>query len=131
MKTSYHAMKDRKEFEKWARGVVDKYRKVLLVQDHVFSIEYVEGLRNSSMMEHTNMYPYKTCHLKYGDTAMRYWKNGEKEELRQVLIHELCHDITDPLYMAGAERHITCDTLANERERLTDHIANIIIPLKV
>lgn len=124
-------MKDRKEFEKWVHKVVDKYRKVLLVQDHTFSIQYVENLRSSSLMEHANMYPYKTCHLKYGEAAMRYWRDGDKEELRQCLIHELCHDITDPLYMAGTERYTTIDAIANERERLTDHIANIIIALEV
>ena len=123
--------KERKEFDTWARKIIQKYQPILLVSDHTFDIEFKEKLARSSLFEHSTMYPYKTCYIMYGETAMMYWKEGNKEELRQGLIHELCHDITDPMYVVASARYATEDQLLNERERLTDHIANIIVHLKV
>lgn len=52
---------------------------------------------------------------------------GDKEEALATLIHEYIHPLTDPLYCKARSRYVTHDELNDEREALTDHIANIII----
>jgi len=80
-------------------------------------------------MEHDCNYPYKTMSIWYGDTALKYFQDKKYQELTQGLIHELCHALTFPLFDNAQARYVTEETLKNENERLTDHIANIIIKL--
>lgn len=136
MKIYYQSMKvstknSKKEFHSWAEKMLDRYQKILLLQDHHLIFEYDENIKGGTLMTHANSYPYKTTYIRYGDKVMEYWDVRDKDYLRACLIHELCHSITDPLYINATERYITIETLANERERLTDHIANIIMSLKV
>lgn len=117
------------KLETWAAPILKKYKALLLLQDHTLSFSYDKKMRSDTVMEHGFHYPYKSTDISYGDTAKKLWKEGKKKELREVLIHELCHSITDPLFSVGFDRFTSKDTLNNERERVTDHIANIIIAL--
>jgi hypothetical protein len=84
-------------------------------------------MSKESLMEHNFNYPYKTTVIRYSDHT--FDDKDTKKELERCLIHELCHTLTDPLYNYGFDRFVTKETLNNERERLTDHIANIIVKL--
>ena len=117
-----------KQFEAWALPILKKYQAVLLLQDHTLDLTYRKELvTENTLMEHGFNYPYKHIGIHYGNKAVEYFKNKNKKELYDCLIHELCHSVTDPLYNVAYERFLTRDALTNERERLTDHIANIII----
>lgn len=115
-----------KKFEAWAWKILRKYQKILLLSDHDVQFEYKDRMEQGVMMTHGMNYPYKVTCIRYGDLALKYWNNKRKRELHDCLIHELCHSITDPLYAVAVERYTTIDQINNERERLTDHIANVI-----
>ena len=115
----------KKDFEKWALKQLGIYHKLLLLTDHLLSFEYEKDM-GVAAMQHNFSYPYKTTPIMYGDYALGLWKDGKKEELRKILIHELCHSITDPFYSKAIDRHTGKADLEDERERVTDHIANII-----
>lgn len=114
-------------FEKWAQPILKKYQKILLLDDHTLTFSYDSKLKNDTFMEHDFNYPYKITDIRYGDTALKYFKEKKYKRLKEILIHELCHSLTDPLYEYAYTRFTTKDALSNERERLTDHITNIII----
>lgn len=123
--------KNGKEFEKWAKKNLAKLQSVLLLHDHVVSFEYDGEMTSPTLMQHGFNYPYKTTAIYYGDTALKKWAAKEKEELYNCLIHELCHSVTDPLYAKATSRYVSRGEVEDERERLTDHIANILVNLKV
>ena len=115
-----------RDFEKWALTVLKKYQKILLLDDHTLSFKY-RPLAKDIVMEHDCNYPYKDASIWYGDMALEWWKKKKHEDLKQVMIHELCHAIVFPLAEVAGSRFVTRETVDNEMERLTDHIANVII----
>lgn len=118
--------KQQKEFEKWANKIIKKYEKVLLLHDHLITIRHAE-VDEGSLMEHGFSFPYKTTDIRYNKIAMEYWNEGRKKELEDCIVHEMCHSLTDPFTEIAYERFINKKQLENERERLTDTIANIVI----
>jgi len=75
-------------------------------------------------MESEFQYPYLTIVLHYSDNAIDYFKKGK---LKPIIIHELCHPITDPLYAKAIDRYSGKNEILDEREKLTDYIASLII----
>jgi len=123
--------KKQHQFEIWAKRILDKYENILLLGDHdvVFKRHEISG---DAYMEHAFHYPYKTTEIRYDERALKDFEDKKNHEfLRKVLVHELCHSITDPLYNTAYDRFTSKEVLENERERLTDHIANIILRLKI
>ena len=116
-----------KELEKWALPILKKYQSILLLDDHRLTFEFTKDIEASTMMHHLFQYPYKETCIQYGNSAIESWKKKEKEDLKAILIHELCHSITDPLYDKACARYVDKNSLNDERERLTDHLANIIV----
>lgn len=119
-----------KKFEKWAWTIIKKYQNILLLNDHIVTLEY-KKMKEEVVMEHEFMYPYKNTNIRYGEFALEWWKKKKYKQLTDVLIHELCHSVTDPLYSVGHDRFTTKDSLNEARERITDHIANVITHLTV
>lgn len=114
-----------KEFEKYVESIFEKYKNKLLIADRTFEIKY--GLSNSdALMESRTAYPYLSIILDYGDEVVDKWKKKDKT-VKWVIIHELCHTITDPLYCKAITRYVSKDEIEDERERLTDKIANIVL----
>jgi hypothetical protein len=74
-------------------------------------------------------YPYKSITVRYSEDLLEYWKNKEFSKVDAILMHEMCHPITDPLYAKASSTYRTKDEVEDERERLTDHISNIVSKL--
>ena len=118
-------MKKNKKFEKWALTELKKLRTVLLLEDFTpLSIE-PSGKKNTSECEVA--YPYKSITIKYSEQVLDDFLKNKKENAIQVLTHEMCHPITDGLYTKASNRFVSKDEIEDERERLTDHIANILL----
>lgn len=122
-------MKRDKQFEAWARPILLKAQKKLLVEEFV-PLELVPS------DEHPQLafglcYPYKDAKVYYGPDAIRIFKQRRFEYLKKALVHEICHALTDPIYCKAGSRYISKDELEDERERLTDHLANLIIKNKL
>lgn len=117
-----------KEFEKYLWKMINKYTPILLLNNFTFEVSY--GVENkSSLMESITNYPYLNGKFNYGDTIVQMWKDGKN--INDIIIHEMCHLMTDPLYCKAIQRYVTMPEVADERERLTDFIANIIIKNKL
>lgn len=120
---------DHKRFEAYALPILKKIAKILLVEDYApLTIRY--GVQNKeASAECGNSYPYKSIHIKYSDDLVKDWKEGE--DVIPTLVHEMCHPLTDALYVKGTIRFASRQEIEDERERLTDHIANIILKSKL
>ena len=116
-----------KKLEKWALPILKRYQKLLLLTDHILTFEYDENIESGVLFQHAFSYPYKNTIVAYGKSAIERWNEKQYQELKNGLIHELCHSITDPLYSKATDRYVTKDCIRDERERLTDHIANVIV----
>ena len=119
--------KEQKEFEEWANQQLRAIQKLLLLDS--YRLEPIESHEDAKFLESKYRYPYKEIVIRYGLDVNKYWPN-EKEYLYNALVHEMCHPITDPFYTKAITRHTTKDEVEDERERLTDYIANIILKLK-
>ena len=50
-----------------------------------------------------------------------------KQQQKHAIIYELCHVVTDPFYGKATDRFMDRQSLEDERETLTDHIAMIVL----
>jgi len=113
-----------KDFEKYLKKVIKKYSKILLLDKHTFEIKY--GCHSDkAMMECVFNYPYLNVILNYSDSVIDKWK--KKKDIIPYIVHEMCHPITDPLYGKAVDRWQVESAVLDEREKLTDHICNIVI----
>ena len=72
-------------------------------------------------------YPYQTIKVRYSKCIYEDWEKKDYRAAIEVLIHEMCHPLTDGLYAKATSRYCTKDEVEDEREKLTDHIANILV----
>ena len=123
--------KDHKAFQAWCLPYLTKLRKILLLHDF-YPINFQHGVQNSDAHADCHFhYPYKTITIGYSDALIKDWKAKKYSAVIGVLTHEMCHPITDPLYAKAASTWRTKGEVEDERERLTDHIANIILDNKL
>jgi len=114
-------MKKNKKFEKWIRKQIDYYLPILELNLNKVDI------RQDNEQEYLGLsctYPYLDPRITYSDSALASWNKGEMKKDR--ILHELCHIITDPLYVKAIQRHTSKQEILDERERLTDTISAII-----
>lgn len=111
------------QFENWANAKLEEWQEILLLQGYTLK-KIKKSSDDSSKM--IFRYPYKNIEVHYAKDVFEDWKNGEKDEAEQVLIHELCHVFTDPLYSKAVDRFPSKNEIEDEREHLVDHITNII-----
>lgn len=100
-----------------------KIQKILFLDGHhPFELEP----SNTEASEFRFAYPYKMITVRYSSQLIEDWNKKKYELVKSVLIHEMCHAITDPFYSKAVERYAGKNEIEEERERLTDTIANII-----
>lgn len=119
--------KDKIEFEKYLMQISLKYQKILLLDNSVLTWTFGTDNKNA-YAESWVAYPYLSLNLHYSQEMLDEWlKNKTSKIVKRAIIHEMIHPLTDALYIKGIERYSSKSEINNERERLTDHIANIII----
>lgn len=119
-------MRDKK-FEQWALPIIKKITKVLLVEHfYPVKLEWQERIRDGATAGFAFSHPYQSLTILYTDGLLKDWKN-DKNDAIMVLTHEVCHALTDPLYNAGFMRFSSKEQIEDEREKLTDHLANIVL----
>jgi len=117
-----------KELNKFIMKLVEKYIPILCLER--FEI-LVKSATEKEMSYHNNAemtcaYPYLGYDLKY---CAKNLLGLTKKEIEGVIAHELCHCLTDPLYVKATHRYVTSEELTDERERLTDNISQIVLLL--
>jgi len=116
-----------KELEKWALPILRKYQKVLLLDDYILKFRFSKGVDDEDQMHSLIRYPYKDIIIEYGAVAKDLWKKKMKQELKETLIHELAHTITNPLFEKARLRYTSHNELRDANEFMVDHITNIIV----
>jgi hypothetical protein len=114
--------KTEKDFIKWIKETIDYYLPKLFININKIEIEKGEETR---YLEITCTYPYLDPTLKYSERAFNAWIKGKIKKDR--ILHEICHILTDPLYSKANDRFSGKNEIEDERERLTDTLASILI----
>lgn len=123
-------MKKQKQFEEWALKELKKLQKILLLDSFEPLKLVFDSKEEKASAKCKFSFPYKTITIEYSKELYEDWKKKKYKDVIDVLTHEMCHPITDPLYDAGYAKFITKESLEDIRENTTDHIANIIIKIR-
>ena len=115
---------NKKKFEAYLLKVINKFIPILLLQNHTFRIEYGVGDKKA-YFECLFNYPYLDVTIVYSESIYKKWKRGEN--ITPLIVHEMCHPITDPFYSKSVQRYVSKNEIHDERETLTDHICNIAL----
>lgn len=117
----------KKEFEDFAYSVIRQYTPILFLQKHTFKLIFKEDMKDA-IMSCKFRYPYLDAHIGYTEKAVTDFKKGEN--MIPVIIHEMVHVITDPLYGKATSRYVGHSEIEDERENLTDLISMIVLKLQ-
>lgn len=115
-------MKSEKEYVKWVFQMFKKYAPVLFLDKYHFRVELDKEKR---YMASKFNYPYLDITILYSQESLDDWIKDKRDAERR-LIHEFCHSITDPYYCVTTDRYVSKNQLEDARERLNDHIAQIV-----
>lgn len=58
--------------------------------------------------------------------TLENWKNAGIDQLKSTIKHELCHILTEQLYLYSCQRYISERELNHAREKLTEHISKLM-----
>lgn len=98
-----------------------KYQSVLFLEKYHLSIE--KNKTDAYLASEFN-YPYLDINILYSEKSLKDWIKDKRNAERRI-IHEFCHTVTDPFYSVVLQWP-TKEHIEAERERLTDHIAQIV-----
>jgi len=119
-----------KKFEKWAMPILVRLQKIILLE-HFEPLKIEFGCKSKHAHAECQIsYPYQSITFRYSKECLDDFIKDPKEVL-PVLVHEMCHPLTDPLYDKAVARFSGNKEIEDERERLTDHIANIVLRNKL
>lgn len=120
-------MKKKAPFETWAQELLKRYKTILRLDHfHPLQLEFKKGHPGAECQFY---YPYSSITVRYGESIKEYYDEGNEEMATKILVHELCHAITDAFYAKSVNQWRSKEEIEDERERLTDHIANIVLSL--
>lgn len=115
-----------RDFEKWALIRLRKLQKILLLEHfEPLTIEYKNDNHITAECQFT--YPYQSITVRYSNLLFKDFEARRFGKVLAVLAHEMAHPLTDGLYSKATERFPSKNEVEDERERLTDHIANVIL----
>lgn len=107
-------------------GYLRKWQPKLFLHGWAFKTTYFhenEGEETAAVMMKTE---YKTANIKINP---RFWELG-KEEREEVIVHELCHCVVQPLVQlandAGEGHAVSGREVDHWKESVTQHLTNII-----
>ena len=124
-----------KQIEALCYSIIEKYKPLMFLDAHKFTVKYDAEISEEDFMLCAPKYPYFDAFITYGDSAIESfdeYKNNKKEQMiyfEPFVIHEMAHVITAGLIDKAKQRYVTENEINGEFEKLTDHIAKIIVSL--
>lgn len=115
-------MSEEKKLKKWIREMYDKYKAILFIEKYHLKIE--KDTDKDTYLASKFNYPYLDIKILYSAEFLKDWQKS-KEDAERRIIHEFCHTITDTFYQVTTAWP-TKQALEEARERMTDHIAQIV-----
>jgi len=116
-------MNKEKQLIKWIEEMYHKYKGVLFIEKYHLKVKKDEDKDPCYLGSQFN-HPYLDITILYSPEFLKDWQKNKKDAERRI-IHEFCHTITDPFYSVVI-KFPTKQDIENERETLTDHIAQIV-----
>jgi hypothetical protein len=113
---------DHEKFAEWILKIFDKYKRILFLEQFSVKVRYDKDTDYMASKVH---YPYYDATFLFSEDAIDSWKE-DSLRMENVMVHEFCHLITDPFYCVAIQRHVDKTTVEEARERLTDHISQIV-----
>lgn len=133
-------MKKKKEwkpqYRKFVRELVGDLQWRLFITNYSIDVSYAkddkaekESKDNCVAADIKTDHRYYTAYITIYPNTHLMWDNGKKREVANVVVHEICHILTDPLYK------LTVDSVTNTshkfhedlREQITQQLANIVM----
>lgn len=114
--------------EVFIKRIIKHYQGVLRLSDVTFHIQR----NDSEYLACKFSYPYTYTTIFYGEDFARDVQKQDRYDLNELerrVVHEMVHQLTDPLYAKATSRWINQGDVEDERERLTDRIATIVCSL--
>lgn len=116
-------MKNEKQYKQWIEKMYGKYKGVLFIEKYNLTSRSVEKNENHYLASKFN-YPYLDATIIYSQEAIEDWAKDKRDAERR-LVHEFCHVVTDQFYSVVVSWP-TKPQIEEARERLTDHVAQIV-----
>ena len=110
-------------YEKWIRAMFEKYKGILFIEKYHLKMRPKTKEEDYYMASRFN-YPYLDITIIYSEKSIKDWKENKRDAERRI-VHEFCHTITDPFYAVVIDWP-TKAHIEDARERMTDHIAQIV-----
>lgn len=115
-------MKEEKQLTKWIEEMYHKYKGILFIEKYHLKVE--KDKEEDRYLACQFNYPYLDAKILFSEKFLKDWQK-DKLNAERRLIHEFCHIITDPFYAVVLD-FPSRKQLEDQRERLTDHIAQIV-----
>lgn len=116
-------MKQEKQLIKWIEEMYHKYKATLFIEKYHLKCRLKKQDEYYYLASKFN-YPYLDITIIYSEDFAKDWQKNKRDAERRI-IHEFCHVITDPFYQVTTAWP-TKQALEEARERMTDHIAQIV-----
>lgn len=116
--------KQEKQYVDWIKRMYHQYKSILFIEKYHLKVEKTSKEDDYYLASKFN-YPYLDIKIFYSDNSLKDWLNNKVDAERRI-VHEFCHTLTDPFYCQAVDRYQIKGRLEDERERLTDHIAQIV-----
>lgn len=117
---------DERDFKTYIESIIQKYVPLVCLTHHIFTVKR-DPEKSDSHYGSAFRYPYLQQEILYSQKAFDEWVSGVDQEI--YILHEICHSLTDELYAKAGDRFTLSRTIEDARERLTDHITNIVYKL--
>lgn len=121
-----------KPYKKYIATLLDHLRREMFCGEYTMDIEYRESLgEKSDAIVSANITvdgTYLHCIIRVSDHCHQLYKDKKYKRLAEILTHEMCHLLTEPLYKIAinAITNTSGDFLEEIRERQTQRITNAL-----
>lgn len=130
--------KPNKQFKKYIRELADYVRTLLFQGEYEMSIAYMSenenrnNRNNNRFLKYAEIeidFTYLTFTINIYPLVENLWKKKDGWGIANIITHEMCHLLTEPLYHLAVPTisNATVDVLEEVRERQTQRITNTIM----
>ena len=121
---------NKNNFKEFVEGVHMKYKPILGLQLWEHTIEICDEdntADDTTIADIGQMQSYLRYKITFYKIAKRLFED-DKEKLERIIIHELCHVLTEPLYVIARTHCPPAEDchVEKERERLTEILSKFV-----
>lgn len=121
-----------KELKHFIREIINSHRGKVFGHSYNIVIKYaleeakVDSIGKQTIAEIDIDITYESAKITVYKHMLDKWNNKEYEDIENIILHELCHLVTEPMYEAALDRYTSAAEIEHSREWLTERINKII-----